>query len=62
MAWQITTGVEHARLIVERPGDKPNPIVESERILADGTPVKAVWAYLRSTDRALLVTVRFFDR
>ena len=60
--WQIVSGILDGRLIVERPSDTPNPIVEVEQTLADGTPVKAVWAHVREGNVALLVTVHFFDR
>lgn len=58
--WQIVHGVEHARILSERPQTKPNPSVEVEQILPDGT--QAVWAYVRAVDFAKLVTIHFFDR
>lgn len=60
--WQVIAGVRDGRQLVERPKDKPNPVVEVEQSLADGTPVKVVWAYVKSDDVALVVTVHFFDR
>jgi hypothetical protein len=36
--------------------------VEVRESLPDGTGVKAVWAYLRQSGVAKLVTVHFFDR
>jgi len=61
MHWQIVASVENGRLLIERPGSRPNPVVEIEQLLADGTPVKAVWAYVAPLDMAKLVTVHFFD-
>ena len=40
--WQISSGLDDARLFSERPKDTPNPSIEIEQTLADGTPVKAV--------------------
>ena len=62
MHWQIVAGVEGARVLSERPQTQPNPTVELEQTLPDGTSVKAVWAYLAALDLAKLVTVHFFDR
>jgi hypothetical protein len=62
MHWQIVHGIEHGRLLIERPAARPNPVVEVEQILADGTPVKAVWTYVQALDFAKLVTIHFFDR
>jgi hypothetical protein len=39
----------------------PNPAVEVEQILADGTQVKAVWSHIARPDLAKRVTVHFFD-
>jgi hypothetical protein len=61
LEWQIVDGMDRAELIVERPADLPNPAVEVRELLADGTPIKAVWAHLISVDVAKLVTVHFFD-
>ena len=61
LEWQIVDGIRTARLLIERPRDKPNPSIESEQILADGAAVKAVWSYIKSIDSAKLVTVHFFD-
>lgn len=60
--WQALEGVSTARLISERLSDQPNPVAEVEQWLPDGTPVKAVWAYVRALDTAKLVTIHFFDR
>jgi hypothetical protein len=59
---QIVSGFSQGRLIAERPGARPNPVVEMEQSLADGTPVKAGWAFLPVSRVAKLVTVHFFDR
>jgi hypothetical protein len=61
MEWQVVAGVEDARLIAEHPGARPNAAVELEEYQPDGTPFKAVWAYLPGADVAKLVTVHFFD-
>ncbi len=61
LEWQVVDGVDAGTLIVERPDDRPNPVVEIEQTLADGIPIKVVWAYLRQADIAKLVTVHFFD-
>lgn len=60
--WQIVEGLEEGRLLSERPGTRPNPTVEVEQVLADGTAVNAVWAHVEALDFAKLVTVHFFDR
>jgi hypothetical protein len=61
LEWQVVAGVADAALIVERPEAIPNPTVELSESLPDGTEVKAVWAYLRQSGVAKLVTVHFFD-
>jgi hypothetical protein len=60
--WQVVDGIETARLLSSRPGAKPNPVVEVEQVLADGSAVKVVWAWLVADSAAKLVTVHFFDR
>lgn len=62
MAWQVIDSMTTAKLLVERPKSQPNPVAEFEVLLADGTTVKAVWAYIVRLDVAKLVTVHFFDR
>ena len=62
VAWQVLAGLEHGRLLSERPSDRPNPSVEVDQWIADGSPVKAVWAHVRALDLAKLVTVHFYDR
>jgi hypothetical protein len=60
--WQITSSVEGAKLIEERPNDTPNPSVVLEQTLPDGTAVRVVWSYVVSDGVAVLVTVHFIDR
>lgn len=59
--WQAVAGLSEGNLIVERPHDRPNPAVEVEQVLPDGTPFKAVWSWLSNSQVAKLVTVHFFD-
>ena len=59
--WQIIEGVEHGRLLRQRPAARPNPVIEVEQLLPDGGRVRAVWAYVESVEFATLVTVHFFD-
>lgn len=61
LEWQIVDGIESGTLIAEEPNDVPNPSVEVHQLLADATPVKAVWSLLISMDVSKLVTVHFFD-
>jgi hypothetical protein len=60
--WQVVSESRHARLMVERPETTPNPTIELAVILIDGTRVKAVWAFIVSSNHAKLVTIHFFDR
>ncbi len=60
--WQVVTGMSDATLLEERPNDRPNPAIEVEQILADGTVVKAVWSWLPSHKAAKLVTVHYLDQ
>jgi hypothetical protein len=60
--WHAAAGLQEGRLISERPRDIPNPSVEVEQQLPDGTAVLAVWAWLSRSGLARLVTVHFFDR
>jgi Domain of unknown function (DUF4258) len=59
--WQAVSGLEHGKLIAERPDAEPNPVVEVSECLPDGTEFKAVWSHLRRSGVAKLVTVHFFD-
>lgn len=61
LEWQVASGLPHAKLIKERPRDRPNPSVVVEQVLADGTSVIAVWAWLKADAGAILVTVHFDD-
>jgi hypothetical protein len=61
--WQALAGLLHGgRLIAEWPDDSPNPSVEVNELLPDGTEVKCVWSILRGVGVAKLVTVHFYDR
>jgi hypothetical protein len=59
--WQVVAGLAEGVLLRERPHGKPNPCVEVEQLLPDGTPVKAVWSWLPRHQVAKLVTVHYFD-
>ena len=60
--WQVVVGVDEGVLLTERPNDRPNPVVEIEQLLPDGTHVKAIWSWLPHHRAAKLVTVHYFDR
>lgn len=60
--WQVVVGVDEGVLLIERPNDDPNPSVETEQLLPDGTTVKSVWSWLPHHRVAKLVTVHYFDR
>lgn len=62
MAWQVIAGAAEGRLLMERPWTEPNPSIELDQILADGTSVKVVWSWLAEASVAKLVTVHFYDR
>lgn len=62
MEWQVVAGLDDGELIAERLDATPNPTVEVQESLPDGTQFKAVWSHLRQSDVAKLVTVHFFDR
>ena len=62
MGWQVIQGVEGARLLLEREAGIPFPVAEFEEELADGTPIKAVWAWIAASQEAKLVTVHFYPR
>lgn len=61
MEWQAVEGLEGGDLIRERPDAEPNPAIEVNELLPDGTEFKAVWSHLRRADVAKLVTVHYFD-
>jgi hypothetical protein len=60
-AWQIVAGLETATLVRERPRSRPNPSVVVRQELEDGSTVEAIWSWLESDSRAILVTVYFED-
>ena len=62
MEWQAVAGLDDGTPIVERPDATPNSTVEVRKGLPDGTEFKAVWAHLRQSGVAKLVTVHFFNR
>jgi hypothetical protein len=62
LEWQAVVGLENATLLVERPDAKPNPAIEVQESLPDGSEFKAVWSLLTSSGVAKLVTVHFFDQ
>jgi hypothetical protein len=59
--WQVIGEIDDAWLLAERPNDVPNPCVELQQRLADGTPVKVVWAWVETHRLAVLVTVHYLD-
>ena len=61
LEWQVVDGIATGAPLAERPDALPNPSVEVQQTLADGTAVKAVWSHLILLDVAKLVTVHFFD-
>ena len=62
MEWQAVAGLQSANLISERPKTNPNPSIEVQEQLPDGTEFKAVWSHLRQSGVAKLVTVHFHYR
>ena len=61
MEWQVVASIDDGVLLLERPDDQPNPVIEVRESLPDGTDFKAVWAYLPQSGVAKLVTVHYFD-
>jgi hypothetical protein len=61
LEWQVVAGLQEGEMVKERPRDRPNPVVDVEQTLPDGTRVKAVWAHLAGSGVAKLVTVHFYD-
>jgi hypothetical protein len=57
--WQLIDGVEEGETLQIDPSAKPNPKILLRQILADGTPIIAVWAYIKSIRSATLITVYF---
>jgi hypothetical protein len=62
LGWQVLAGVDDATVIRERSDATPNPVVEFNQTLPDGTPFKAVWAWISAERTAKLVTVHFYDK
>ena len=62
LEWQAVAGMGDCKLIVERPDAIPNPAIEVQMSLPDGTEFKAVWSYLSRSGVTKLVTIHFFDR
>lgn len=62
MEWQAVSGLDDGELLEEKPRAKPNPTVEVQETLPDGTEFNAVWSYLSQSGVAKLVTVHFFDQ
>jgi len=60
--WQAVAGLTEGQLLRERLDAEPNPAIEVQETLPDGTEFKAVWSHLRQAGVAKLVTVHFFDR
>ena len=60
-AWQVISGLESAELLRERPRSNPNPSVVVCEVLADGSEVEVIWAWMSESRRAKLVTVYFRD-
>jgi hypothetical protein len=58
----VIAGMDMAKVLLERSDGVPHPVAEFEISLPDGTPVKAVWAWISQTQEAKLVTVHFFPR
>jgi hypothetical protein len=61
LEWQVVASMADGTLLGERPDAVPNPAVELQQVLPDGTSIKAVWSYVRTTDVAKLVTVHYLD-
>lgn len=61
MEWQAVSGLDDGICIAENLNREPNPTIEVEETMPDGKEFKAVWAYLKTSGVAKLVTVHFFD-
>ncbi len=59
--WQLVAGLKDGILRRERRRAQPNPCVEVEQLLADGTSVIVVWSWLAHLRVSKLVTVYFLD-
>ncbi len=62
VVWQVVAEITAAKLLDERPSDRPNPSVVVDEMLADGTQVRVVWSWDKNDGLARLVTVHFLDR
>ena len=60
--WQVEAAMADGKLIRERPNSEPNPSVETEILLPDGTSAKVIWSWLIRAQAAKLVSVHFYDR
>lgn len=54
--WQIEAGINNGKTIRIDEQAEPNPTVMLEQALPDGTSMHVVWAWLPTTQEALLVT------
>ena len=61
MGWQVIDGIDGGELLAERPDSEPHPTVELRQVLADGSAVKVVWAWMARDRVAKLVTVYTVD-
>jgi hypothetical protein len=61
MEWQVVESLGDGKLLKERPRAKPNPAIEVDQMLPDGTEIKAVWSFLKKSGVAKLVTVHYYD-
>jgi hypothetical protein len=59
--WQVETASQDGELLGQYPNAEPNPKIELDILLPDGTSAKAVWSWLKEDAAAKLVTVHFFD-
>lgn len=60
--WQAAAGFLYGACVETIPDAKPNPKIRVAQLLPDGTEVVAVWSYVRSIERAKLVTLYFKDK
>ena len=61
LEWQAVVGLEDGELMLERPDERPNPVIEVRERLPDGTAFNAVWSHLARSGVAKLVTVHFLE-
>lgn len=59
--WHIAGLSPDGKVLREAPDAKPRPKIEVEIMLPDGTLAKVIWGYDACLDRAVLITVHFFD-